>query len=56
MAVAHFQLGDVEKANDLLQKALIMFPAVLTRLLSKCGTQADSRVTSDPIFNTAEIL
>ncbi|KAG8278754.1 Transcription factor 25 [Homalodisca vitripennis] len=55
IAVAHFQLGqDVELAHHLLQNALIMFPGVLVPLLTKCGVQPDSRVSSHLFFTTAD--
>ncbi|PSN57953.1 Transcription factor 25, partial [Blattella germanica] len=50
VAMAHYQLdaeAESEKkhlANDLLQKALIMFPGVLLPLLEKCSVQPDSRL------------
>ncbi|KAL1117365.1 hypothetical protein AAG570_004691 [Ranatra chinensis] len=53
LAVAHFQLNNVETANTLLQKALVMFPGVLPLLLSKCGTQTDARVSSSTFFSCA---
>lgn len=44
LALAHFYLGNRDVANELLQNALIMFPAVLTSLLDKCGIETDAKV------------
>ena len=44
LALAHFHLGKLETADDLLQNALIMFPGVLIPLLDKCSIQTDSKV------------
>lgn len=46
LALAHFHLGNVILANELLQNALIMFPGVLMSLLEKCGIQSDEMVLS----------
>ncbi|KAK9500401.1 hypothetical protein O3M35_001675 [Rhynocoris fuscipes] len=54
VAVAQFQLGDVEKAHTLLQKALLMFPGVLIPLTEKCNVQIDSRISSSPFFKNAQ--
>jgi len=54
VAVALFQMGNVEAAHQQLQSALIMFPGVLLALTEKCGTQIDSRVSSSPFFNSAQ--
>ncbi|XP_069701735.1 ribosome quality control complex subunit TCF25 [Periplaneta americana] len=62
VAMAYYQLDEepeAEKkiaANDLLQKALIMFPGVLLPLLDKCSVQPDSRVSSHPFFTTRAIM
>lgn len=53
--MAQFQLGDVEQAHILLQKALIMFPGVLIPLTEKCNVQTDSRITSSPFFKNAQL-
>lgn len=53
-AIAHFLLTggkDVEKANECLQRALILFPGVLFPLLEKCGIQPDSKVMGHSFFN-----
>uniref|UniRef100_A0A0P4VSV4 Putative transcription factor 25 n=2 Tax=Rhodnius TaxID=13248 RepID=A0A0P4VSV4_9HEMI len=55
VAMAQFQLGDVEQAHILLQKALIMFPGVLIPLTEKCNVQTDSRITSSPFFKNAQL-
>lgn len=44
LALANFYLGNLEKADDFLQKALISFPGVLIPLLDKCGINPDSKV------------
>ncbi|KDR12891.1 transcription factor 25 [Zootermopsis nevadensis] len=62
VAMAYFHLDedpDSEKkltANDLLQKALIMFPGVILPLLEKCSVQPDSRVSTHPFFTTKAIM
>lgn len=55
IAIAQFQLGDVEQAHILLQKALIMFPGVLLPLTEKCNVQTDTRITSSPFFKNAQV-
>uniref|UniRef100_A0A069DZE4 Putative transcription factor 25-like protein n=1 Tax=Panstrongylus megistus TaxID=65343 RepID=A0A069DZE4_9HEMI len=55
VAIAQFQLGDVEQAHILLQKALIMFPGVLLALTEKCNVQTDTRITSSPFFKNAQL-
>lgn len=52
LAVAKWQIGDVETAHTLLQEALIMFPGVLIPLLEKCSIQADKRVNAHSYFTT----
>lgn len=44
LALAQFRLGKKSDADELLQKALIMFPGVLMLLLEKCSIQTDSKV------------
>ena len=62
VAVAHYQLDEEPEsekrllADELLQKALIMFPGVLLPLLDKCSVQPDSRVSSHPYFTTRDVL
>lgn len=46
LALAHFYLGNISTANELLQNALIMFPGVLMQLLEECGIQSDEMVFS----------
>lgn len=53
LAVAHFQLGEVEAARTQLQKALIQFPGVLIPLTEKCSVQVDSRILSSSFFRDA---
>ena len=61
VAMAHYQLNEEPEsekrllANELLQKALIMFPGVLLPLLDKCSVQPDSRVSSHPFFTTRAV-
>lgn len=61
IAMAHYQLDsdpESEKrllADELLQKALTMFPGVLLPLLDKCSVQTDSRVSSHPFFTTRAV-
>lgn len=52
MAMATFLSAEnnLEEADMMLQKALIMFPGVLTPLLQKCGVQPDPRVTKHSFF------
>ncbi|KAH1008138.1 hypothetical protein HUJ05_008721 [Dendroctonus ponderosae] len=50
VAMARFYLGDVVKANDLLQDALLMFPQALMPLLEKCSIQIDKRVSQHSFF------
>lgn len=52
LAVAKWQIGDVETAHTLLQEALIMFPGVLLPLLEKCSIQADKRVYENTFFTS----
>ncbi|XP_011144810.1 transcription factor 25 isoform X2 [Harpegnathos saltator] len=52
LALAHFRLGEKADANELLQKALIMFPGVLMLLLDKCSIQTDSKVMYHDFFNS----
>lgn len=61
VAMAYFQLDDPGSenklmSNDLLQKALIMFPGVLLPLLDKCSVQPDSRVSTHPFFTTKAMM
>ncbi|XP_066156693.1 ribosome quality control complex subunit TCF25 [Euwallacea fornicatus] len=49
-AVAWFYLGEIGKADEALQDALLMFPIVLLPLLEKCSIQIDSRVSSHSFF------
>lgn len=44
LALAHFRLGKKAEADELLQKALLMFPGVLMPLLNKCNIQTDAKV------------
>lgn len=44
LALTHFRLGNRADADELLQKALIMFPGVLMLLLEKCSIQTDTKV------------
>lgn len=46
LALAHFHLGNISSANELLQNALIMFPGILIPLLEKCSIQSDKMVIS----------
>ncbi|KAE8608554.1 hypothetical protein XENTR_v10011531 [Xenopus tropicalis] len=41
-----------EKACNLIQRALIMFPGVLLPLLDACGVQPDTTVQSHPFFGS----
>ncbi|XP_066290795.1 ribosome quality control complex subunit TCF25-like isoform X2 [Branchiostoma lanceolatum] len=55
VAMATFQLSreeeaDEEEADDLLQKALIMFPSVLSPLLDKCSIHPDKEVENHQFF------
>lgn len=62
VAMAYFHLDEDPKsekrlvANNLLQKALIMFPGVLIPLLDKCSVQPDSRVSSHPFFTVKAVM
>ena len=44
IAIANFYLNDVSKADFLLQEALIRYPQLLLRLLTKCNVQPDDSV------------
>lgn len=48
--LAYFNIGNTEKADSLIQEALLMFPSVLMPLLEQCSVQIDSRVSSHPFF------
>ena len=55
IALAHFHQSKLDsvplhQADDYLQKALLMFPAVLIPLLEKCSIQADAEVSKHPYF------
>uniref|UniRef100_A0A6V7I2D9 Transcription factor 25 n=1 Tax=Bracon brevicornis TaxID=1563983 RepID=A0A6V7I2D9_9HYME len=50
LALAHFRLDHKEKAAELLQDALFMFPGVLLKLLDKCGVNTDTRVIGHDYF------
>ncbi|KAL1518069.1 hypothetical protein ABEB36_001750 [Hypothenemus hampei] len=54
LAVALFYLGESNKADDVLQNALLMFPFVLPLLLEKCSIQIDNRVSNHPFFVDAD--
>ena len=51
LALAHFHLNSLETADELLEKALFMFPGVLLPLLHKCGVSPDTRVMGHDYFN-----
>ncbi|XP_014262295.2 transcription factor 25 [Cimex lectularius] len=53
VAVAHFQLGDLETAHLLLQKAVMMFPGVVLPLAEKCSVQVDTKISSSQFFTGA---
>lgn len=50
--LAYFHLEDIEKADDMLQNGLLMFPGVLTPLLDKCSIQPD-KSASHSFFKTS---
>ena len=55
IALAHFYQsksvgGDLSRADDYLQKALLMFPTVLVPLLEKCSIQPDGRLLKNDYF------
>lgn len=50
MTVYKFSDGDLTKANEMLQNALLMFPSVLTQLIDKIGVKVDSRVANHNYF------
>lgn len=52
LALAHFCIGNLDTADELLQNALIMFPGVLMPLLDKCSVQTDSKVIAHNFFNS----
>ncbi|XP_076272258.1 nuclear localized protein 1 [Rhynchophorus ferrugineus] len=52
LPVAYFYTGEIDKADDLLQDALLMFPNVLKPLLEQCSVQIDSRVSTHEFFNS----
>lgn len=49
-ALAHYFLNEHEKADELLQNALIMFPGVLIQLLEKCHVSPDAKTLSSELF------
>lgn len=53
IAIANFYTcnGITNKADELLQEALLMFPSVLMPLLEKCSIQADSRASKHGFFS-----
>ncbi|CAG9771067.1 unnamed protein product [Ceutorhynchus assimilis] len=51
VAVAHFYLGETNKADSYLQNALLMFPRALMLLLDKCSIQIDTRVSTHQFFS-----
>ncbi|XP_060534648.1 ribosome quality control complex subunit TCF25 [Cylas formicarius] len=53
LAVAYFYVGDVVRADGMLQDALLMFPGVLLPLLDACSVQVDDRVAKHAFFNGA---
>ncbi|XP_026473372.1 transcription factor 25 isoform X2 [Ctenocephalides felis] len=44
--------GDLSRANEMLQMALLMFPGVLKPLLDKIGVKVDSRVENHNFFGS----
>ncbi|XP_076358427.1 LOW QUALITY PROTEIN: nuclear localized protein 1 [Tachypleus tridentatus] len=44
--------GSTKEADELLQKALIMFPSVLIILLDKCSVTPDEKVAKHPFFSS----
>lgn len=45
-----------QRADQMIQRALIMFPGVLISLLDKCNIQPDPVVTSHPFFGPTAVL
>ncbi|XP_045193322.2 transcription factor 25-like [Mercenaria mercenaria] len=43
--LAYFHQGESNKADEMLQDSLLMFPGMLSPLLDKCGVQADQSAT-----------
>lgn len=54
LPLAYFHQGETNKADDMLQDSLLMFPGMLNLLLDKCGVQADE-AASHPHFKEAEV-
>lgn len=52
-AVAYFHLEELEKADELLQDSLIMFPGVLIPLLEKCSVAPDAKTLASYFFMDA---
>lgn len=52
LGLANFNLGNIDKADELLQNALFMFPGVLINLLDKCGVSTDTRLLGHDYFNS----
>ncbi|KAF7988381.1 hypothetical protein HCN44_000954 [Aphidius gifuensis] len=52
IALCYFNINDIDKADELLQNALFMFPGVLTDLLDKCGVSTDTRLLGHDYFNS----
>ncbi|KAK5642561.1 hypothetical protein RI129_008728 [Pyrocoelia pectoralis] len=57
-AIAYFHISeeDTQKADSLLQEALLMFPAVLVALLDKCSVQVDNRVSKHYYFGQTAVV
>lgn len=49
LALAYFHLDKQDRADEMLQNALIMFPGILIPLLDKCSINADSKVSSTEV-------
>lgn len=53
-ALAHFRLSSMEKANEILQDALLRFPTVLKYLLDKLSVRPDRNVERSAFFSNSE--
>lgn len=52
ISLCYFNNQNIDKADELLQYALFMFPSVLINLLDKCGVSTDTRLLGHDYFNS----
>lgn len=54
LALAHFRTSSVDKANEILQDALLRFPSILKHLLDKLSVRPDRSVERCRFFADSE--